>query len=297
MPITKATANVVYFASPTSQIIAVPGDDLATKYAQAKTLTPRGNALSSENRATLIIYPGTYTLSTTLIIDEEFVDIFGIGSQKWSPVVLFTGASINVSANDINVTGIGSTTLPLLTTGSKPLSHFENCRGTFQSFGYGSGNPASGTYIGCFVNDTGGSFGGLSAADGRFVDCRCTGSGSFGGSMALNTEQVASGIFDRCTASTQSFGYAAGFSGTAYNCQGSSLSFGARPQTGITGVTGTLYNCVGGTDSFGGGTGAGTKITGRLYYCRLTSGTFQTVTSPGITRLCIDGSNVENNQG
>jgi len=297
MPITKATANVVDFASPTSQIIAIPGDNLATKYAQAKTLTPQGNALSSTNRATLIIYPGTYTLSTTLTIDAEFVDIYGVGSQRWSPVVFFTGASINVSANDINVTGIGSNSASLRTTGSKPLSHFENCSGVSESFGYGIGNPASGTYIGCYVFGNGGCFGTFAAADGRFVDCRVIGTSAFASGTSADAAQIASGIFDRCSAQSQSFGWGGGFSGTAYNCQGSTNAFGATPVSGSTGISGTLYNCVGGANSFGGGTALGTRITGRLYYCRLTSGTFQTVTSPGITRLCIDGSNVENNQG
>jgi len=85
MPITKATANVVDFASTSSQIIAVPGDNLLTKYALAKTLTPQGNARSATNRATLIIYPGVYTLSAQWNIDTQFVDIFCIGHQFQNP--------------------------------------------------------------------------------------------------------------------------------------------------------------------------------------------------------------------
>jgi hypothetical protein len=38
-------------------------------------------------------------------------------------------------------------------------------------------------------------------------------------------------------------------------------------------------------------------LSGKLYYCRLTTGAFETVSGAGITRLCIDGDNVENNQG
>jgi hypothetical protein len=57
--------------------------------------------------------------------------------------------------------------------------------------------------------------------------------------------------------------------------------------------TGVFTNCTGGVFSFG---GLGT-LEGRLYYCRLISGSFATVSGPGVTRLCIDGNNVENNQG
>jgi hypothetical protein len=38
-------------------------------------------------------------------------------------------------------------------------------------------------------------------------------------------------------------------------------------------------------------------LSGQLYYCRLTTGAYQTVSGAGVTRLCLDGSNVENNQG
>jgi hypothetical protein len=50
---------------------------------------------------------------------------------------------------------------------------------------------------------------------------------------------------------------------------------------------GTFTNCIAGAGSFG----AGGTLTGELFYCRLTSGTFQTPTGAGVIRLCIDGSN------
>jgi hypothetical protein len=52
-------------------------------------------------------------------------------------------------------------------------------------------------------------------------------------------------------------------------------------------------NCIGGASSFGGDSAT---LTGKLYYCRLTSGTFQTVSGAGITRYCIDGNDATNNQ-
>jgi hypothetical protein len=52
-------------------------------------------------------------------------------------------------------------------------------------------------------------------------------------------------------------------------------------------------NCIGGASSFD---GASATLTGKLYYCRLTSGTFKTVSGSGITRYCIDGNGDTNNQ-
>ena len=95
--------------------------------------------------------------------------------------------------------------------------------------------------------------------------------------------------------------------------------WGAKPQLcfggGFGGIaSGTFRDCVSGASAFGGGGGSAEGIftnctggsisfgrfgtlTGSLYYCRLTGDTFETVSAPGVTRLCIDGSNVENNQG
>jgi hypothetical protein len=71
------------------------------------------------------------------------------------------------------------------------------------------------------------------------------------------------------------------------NCQGGDYSFG-----GFGTASGVFTNCIGGNLSFG-------KIgilNGFLYYCRLTLGTFQTVSGGGRTVLCIDGNNNQNNQ-
>jgi hypothetical protein len=38
-------------------------------------------------------------------------------------------------------------------------------------------------------------------------------------------------------------------------------------------------------------------IKGKLIYCRLTDGAFFTVSGAGKTRLCLDGTYTENNQG
>ena len=54
------------------------GTNLAAAYAAAKLLKPGGSALASDNRAAVVIPPGTYTLSEELELDEQFVDLIGM---------------------------------------------------------------------------------------------------------------------------------------------------------------------------------------------------------------------------
>jgi hypothetical protein len=97
---------------------------------------------------------------------------------------------------------------------------------------------------------------------------------------------------ENCKGGDYSFGAGRNTSGTFTNCQGGLYSFGGD---GGGTASGTFISCVGDNFAFGGG-GPGV-LTGKLFYCRLTAGSFKTVSGAGITRLCLDGSNVENNQG
>jgi hypothetical protein len=196
---------------------------------------------------------------------------------------------------------------------------FTNCVGGDSSFG--SNGTASGTFNYCIGGDS--SFGGYSGtASGLFSNCS-------GGRYTFGTFGTASGTFNYCTGADSSFGSGGTASGTFTNCTGGSDSFGSSGGTadgiftnciggyysfgGNGTADGTFTNCVGGDGSFGSeGTVSGTftncqggeysfgglgTLSGKLYYCRLTFGTFQTVSGGGITRLCLDGSDVENNQG
>jgi hypothetical protein len=180
--------------------------------------------------------------------------------------------------------------------GATSSGTFTNCVAGGSSFGYDG--TASGTFTDCTGGD--GSFGGNGIASGTFKDC-IAGTSSFG------ADGTATGTFTDCTGGDGSFGLNSTTSGTFTNCVGGGSSFGA----GGT-ASGTFTNCVAGTASFGGtGTTSGTftnctggdgsfgigGLTGKLYYCRLTLGNFPTVSGAGITRLCIDGNNAENNQG
>jgi hypothetical protein len=150
---------------------------------------------------------------------------------------------------------------------------FNNCKVTGSGFGYDNSVNLSGVFNNCVVNGVSGFGSTTSTVSGTFNNCKVTGSG-FGSSF----NSLASGIFKNCEAGSYSFG---GFSNGG----------------GVAGCSGVFYNCIGGESSFGktyqeypG------SLTGKLYYCRLTSGTFETVSGSGRTYYCVDGSGNTNNQ-
>lgn len=206
---------------------------------------------------------------------------------------------------------------------------FINCKGGDYSFG----GTASGTFIDCVGGDS--CFGSEAytfptifiwvhgIASGTFTNC-VAGWMSFGcgGSRTQldpegNFESVrhggtSSGIFTNCVAGRTSFGLYGNASGTFINCSSEENSFGFEGTAsgvfdncislvfsfGYSGTaSGTFNTCRGGSQSFGGGFAPLVGILrGRLYYCRLTSGTFRTVSLGGRTVLCINGNNTQNNQ-
>jgi hypothetical protein len=165
-------------------------------------------------------------------------------------------------------------------TGGTASGTFTNCSGGDKSFA-GDGGTADGTFTDCSGTDF--SFGGGGTADGVFTNCT-GGFDSFGGGGG-----TASGTFTDCSGVNNSFGAFGTASGVFTNCTGGKSSFGS----GGT-ASGVFNSCIGGDRAFGGG-GGGT-LNGFLYYCRLTSGTFVTVSVGGRTMYCIDGNNNINNQ-
>jgi len=129
---------------------------------------------SATNRGTMFVVPGTYPLSSELEIDEEYVDLVGLGAQFQSPAVIVSNNTLNVTANDVRVSGISVGTQTLKIADNKPLQVFENCTGGDNSFG--GGGTASGTFVGCVGGND--SFGDI--AIGNYLSC-VSGSGGFGG--------------------------------------------------------------------------------------------------------------------
>jgi hypothetical protein len=269
------------------------GQNLVEAYNYAKTLTPNGAALSASNRVSVIIQPGNYTLAAQLAVDTQFVDLIGLGAIKLRrgcvPAVIIGGNNLSITANDIRIKGISVGTQGFLVGASSlTLQVFEDCVGGDNSF---NNVIVSGTFINC----TGGigsfaSSGFISmTANGTFINC-LGGANSFGHS---NSGGTASGIFVNCTVGS-SGGFGGGFaSGSFTDCEAGTYSFGAY-FFGSTVASGTFINCIGADAAFG-NTGSGTA-TGKFYRCRLTSGTFKTVTGAGLMRNCIDGNNNTVNQ-
>jgi hypothetical protein len=311
----------------TSTIIANTGDDLVQLYNQAKLLTPNGSALSATNRATLLIMPGSYTISSAINVDTEFVDIIGMEHARQQPNVFIYGASdIVVTANNVRVIGISSTTNRIQTLGSGTSRFFQNCVASSSSFGFGNANPADGTYVGCYLAaGVSSGFGGGSSgvASGTFFDCRLLGSGggfgqggasgffencvsngpSFGGGN--QTAGGATGTFIRCRSNgTYTFGGGVinGLSsGRFVDCEGGAYSFGSPLVTGsaanLVGATGTFIRCIArGQRAFG--FGSNVNAGGRIYNCIIdTNGdsNFATFGSGLRVRLSIDGGDTEIN--
>jgi len=248
---------------------------------QAAYVTAQGMSPSITNRITVIAAPGNYNFgSTTFVMNTQYIDLVSLDGNK---SVVFNSANslgtISITANDVFVKGVDVVNKRFTIASGLNLLKVENCKGGDNSFG------SNVTVSGTFTNCTGGSnsFGFGSDATGTFTNCTA-GQGSF--AMFAN----ASGIFTNCSSTDGDiFGYSGTASGTFNNCTAGIFSFGCN---GI--ANGIFTNCVADFDSFGGGMGF---LEGLLYYCRLTNGSFQTVAFSGVTRLCIDGSNVINNQG
>lgn len=302
--------NGINYLDTTTYIVARPGDNLITKYNEAKALTPRGVAKSATNRASLIIMPGTYVLSNELTIDTQFVDVIGLGSQIKKSAVLLTTNTINVTANDVRVQGISVGDQNFKIADNKPLQIIENCVGN-GAFSFGGndifigGTPLtiSGTFIGCFSSGMW-SFGGANTVSGRFIDCE-GGASSFGGSGG-----IVSGYFERCIGAENSFGQNGLVSGTFLYCIGDNTSFGGSggpsfgPHTGTPQASGVFKYCSAGLYSFGGGNFAAGIASGIFLYCNasnfsfggfgsgsLANGTFKYCTG-GLKCFCCGSSSI-----
>jgi hypothetical protein len=248
-----ASAIAALGLSTGSCIIAKSGDDLLAKYAAAKLLTPNGSAISPQNRATLIILSGTYSISATWAIDTDGIDIIGIGATSFYPSVFIeigVGNQISVSCNNIRIVGIGVEENFLITS-----NNGDNCIGV--------------VFEKCFAS-VGNSFnapvGQNISAD--FIDCQAGGT-SFGSQNDLN------GNFVNCKGGDQCFAFGANAAGTFTNCQGLDYSFGGGDANYYGIAQGTFVNCTAGIKSFGGGDD-GVNLGG------LSTGVFTNCTAGGI---------------
>jgi len=252
------------------------------------------------------------------LVDSVYVKGVDVQTKAFGIETYYPGVTIeNCKGGDYSFTS------GFFNIGSK----FIDCEGLNYSFGYGKN--AYGTFINCvaqnysfgqfasgtFTNCTAGaqSFGYLGSASGTFTECK-------GNYQSFGYGATTSGTFIRCIGQDECFGYNSNASGTFRECTGTSKCFGA-----FNTASGTFVNCDAGFSSYAGGGGiangiysnclgeayswggyGGGSITGKLFYCRYKvpvgggvtlASTFVTVSSGGITRLCVDGYNAQNNQG
>lgn len=290
------------------------GTELANAYAAAKALTPYGNALSSSNRATVIVAPGVY--DTGLELDTQFVDLVSLDGNRsvFLTDVLGGSVALDVTADNVFVRGINTGSLNINIADNLPNIVLENCVATSINNQQGMGASIPGTFIDCEAT---GDYGFAPSEDpsGTFINC-VSGDYGFGGSFG-NTD--VSGFFQNCTAGNESFGTSSSdVSGTFENCVAGDISFaGFNTQFNAGGsATGVFKNCTAGDDSFGGDDSAGgifencvggsgsfgktaesaADFNGTALRCRLTSGTFPTfLGASGTQRLCLDGTFTEVN--
>jgi len=199
------TSSSALQSSGDNYVLVQPGDDLAAKYAEAKAKSP-----SASNRITVFIIPGTYSLSSELAIDAEYVDLVGLGAQFQSPAVIVSNNTLNVTADDVRVSGISVGTQAFKIGNNKPLQVFENCKGGNGSFG-GFNGTASGKFTNCIGGDN--SFAGENGtASGIFTNC-------IGEDFCFGNLGTASGKFTQCSSGDGAFGLGGTLSGELVLCR------------------------------------------------------------------------------
>ena len=222
------------------------GTALQNAYAEATLLTPYGNALADDNRAWVIVAPGTY--DTTLVMREEFVNVVSLDGDMSIRLTSIDVQADNVLVRGVDIFGLVPSVIdetpvpgPFLIGDDLSGLVVERCRGGELSFGSDETlgeNPivVSGTFTNCMGGL--GSFGGFGIASGTFTDCT-------GGDSSFGFAGIASGTFINCTGGNDSFGDIS--SGTFTDCNAGEFSFGL-----FGSASGIFINCTGDNRSFGG---------------------------------------------
>jgi hypothetical protein len=268
--------------------------------------TPFVDVVSLTGNRDVIIKTSPFTLSAVIIGNN--VKVIGIKTDK--KITIESNANVEIENCQAGFDSFGA-------EGGGLFGTFKNCEALGRSFGYGNNTTIQATFIDCKSGTQSFGKGENIFINGTFINCKA-GNSSFGNGSNVNI----TGSFTNCTAGVGSFGYgvAAFVEGTFKDCTAFSFSFGSGPNSansvtcngifnnctaasnsfGSGGTEAIIYdnailtNCTAGLDSFGGANG---NINGVLIGCRLTTGTFKTVSGTGITRLCLDGTYTINNQG
>ena len=290
----QSIANLAGLSGTNFIYVAADGTDtenateLSTAYTTAKTMSP-----SATNRITIIASPGNYNFGSTIFeLDTAYIDLVSLDGNRSvifnAPLVGPTYpnywlGSIAISANNVYLKGVDVLTKGLIFSPNLTSVVIENSKGGSNFISYDPDNFASNQSL-----------------SGTFIDCECTGIEGF------YSFGILSGTFINCKGGNNSFsGYYTIDNAVFENCEGGDYCFQSNKNYNSAVYT----NCVSGQGSFQGNGGeiasVCTNCTGdllsfsnafKLYYCRLTSGTFGSIFGDGVTVLCIDGNNTINTQ-
>lgn len=259
---------------------AANGAELLAKYAQAKTLTPNGSALSATNRVTIWIPPGTFLLPSTLALDTSYIDLRAMdpietgwnGPQTvptfpsgFSTLITCAGGgkpTILQTANDTRLYGFaventGTTTGTLMSN--------SDCGLVVKTSTNGATNNS--IYRRLYFQQTPSHASGAIPA-GRMGVCPETGYSLAGVWIECVTRFYGWRLSHTSPKSTSPL-----LMGRFYQCYGGERGFGGDifgDGTYEPGITGYFYECAAKQEGFGGCSAAGTytKSTAEFWYCR-----------------------------
>lgn len=182
------------------------GANLLAAYTAAKALTPNGSALSATNRASVFIPPALYTINngTGLVLDAQYVDLVGIGSDRKTCVI----SNVRQTANDVRMRNLSINSWYPNT--NLNMTQATDCVLTFLVDNYGTVSATiSGTFSRCVFGVSSVVYVGSQQYSGNFTDC------DFSGLGGASFTRGFSGIFNNCV-SISAFSTPA--TGTYSNC-------------------------------------------------------------------------------
>ena len=261
------------------------GTALVAAYAAATAKTPHGAALAANNRYTIYLLPGVYTLtSAALVMSAQFIDLVGIGGTPHNIILTSNGTTLSASGNDLVIANLrihtsvaGVATLNTNDyafyptsglTGHKLIGVVFDADDQTINRGMRCGVTYAGIYIDC-ISATDRGFGcwcGTTpgVASGYFVNCEANRMGfGMGVGSASAVVGTATGVFWKCRCSGGGFGGNGNASGTFTYCQTWSAFQNAYANCQATGDSA----CFG-----GGNTGAAISASGVFTFCSCASG-------------------------
>jgi len=243
-------------------VLVSPDDDVAAKYDWLKSSSrdAQMGALSATNRRTLILSPGTYTLTAQWAVDTDYVDVVSLsGNPKDTIVTRADGHAVEQTANDVKLIGF-----TIQCTKSSGNADGFRVNATDNSDSYYRFMHFRHTYPYSLMSIYRRPVWGVSDIDGTWEFCEAD---DFAWRVDANKELSATML--HCTAGYRSYGgdlEGVDISGTFTNCKGGRQSFGGCGSIGCD-CSGTFIDCEAGDNSFA----VGKTFSGMAIRCRVVS--------------------------